>query len=103
MLDDTSVVDRARNAWNNEADEFNQWDFLGQDEKDVLVDSQRRMELARMTVKQHRVLHALLAVQRSTNPDIATIQIYDKQLYEVQVRTWSIAHLGKVLFRGTWY
>ena len=32
-----SAEDLARAKWNAEADEYNQWDSLGQDEKDVLI------------------------------------------------------------------
>jgi len=32
-----SAEDAAREKWNAEADEYNQWDSLGQDEKDLLI------------------------------------------------------------------
>lgn len=32
----------AANRWNAEADEFNQWDALGQDEKDELISAEQR-------------------------------------------------------------
>ncbi|MBW9240737.1 hypothetical protein I6U33_25745 [Pseudomonas carnis] len=37
--DCTSIVQiaAAANRWNAEADDFNQWDALGQDEKDELI------------------------------------------------------------------
>ncbi|WP_153785203.1 hypothetical protein [Pseudomonas sp. EMN2] len=34
---DTSIAQSAENRWNAEADEFNQWGALGQDEKDELI------------------------------------------------------------------
>lgn len=34
---DTTIAQVATNRWNTEADEFNQWDSLGQDEKDELI------------------------------------------------------------------
>ena len=33
----TDPATLARNAWNAQADEFNQWDALGQDERDELI------------------------------------------------------------------
>ena len=35
--DSTSTAQIAASRWNAEADEFNQWDALGQDEKDELI------------------------------------------------------------------
>ncbi|WP_116826525.1 MULTISPECIES: hypothetical protein [Pseudomonas syringae group] len=35
--DCSSIAQIAANRWNAETDEFNQWDALGQDEKDELI------------------------------------------------------------------
>ena len=41
---ETSIAQSAENRWNAEADEFNQWAELGQDEKDALIaDEQERL------------------------------------------------------------
>ena len=38
-------IDRARCKWNAEADEYNQWDALGQDEKDELIKKESKYNL----------------------------------------------------------
>ena len=35
--------ERARSRWNARADQFNQWDVLGQDEKDELIDQEQQL------------------------------------------------------------
>ncbi|HBP6163731.1 TPA: hypothetical protein L6A15_28355 [Pseudomonas aeruginosa] len=39
----TSIAQIAANRWNAEADEFNQWDALGQDEKDELIAAEQEL------------------------------------------------------------
>lgn len=39
---DDSFVDASRKRWNSEADEYNQWDALGQNEKDELIESEEK-------------------------------------------------------------
>jgi hypothetical protein len=38
-MDARKAENLARTKWNEEADEFNQWSELGQDEKDKLIDA----------------------------------------------------------------
>lgn len=39
----SSIAEVAANRWNAEADEFNQWDALGQDEKDELIAAEQEL------------------------------------------------------------
>jgi hypothetical protein len=39
-----SAVIRAKEWWNSVADQWNQWDALGQDEKDGLIEKMRKNE-----------------------------------------------------------
>ena len=46
----TSIAQVAANRWNAEADEFNQWDALGQDEKDELIAAEQEQLASTETV-----------------------------------------------------
>jgi len=37
-IEEKDYVDVVKSKWNSEADAFNQWDSLGQDEKDELIE-----------------------------------------------------------------
>lgn len=41
--DHGQLNERARSCWNAQADQFNQWDALGQDEKDHLIAKVRQL------------------------------------------------------------
>jgi hypothetical protein len=57
----------ARETWNAEADEFNQWDSLGQDEKDELI-------------ARHRLLRRALAASQNLFPGVRPETAYYKAL-----------------------
>lgn len=40
----SEAVERAKAKWNEQADAFNQWDNLGQDERDELIAEVQRKE-----------------------------------------------------------
>ncbi len=58
--DRTSIAQIAAKRWNAEADEFNQWDALGQDEKDALIAAeQERLSRLKLTPVQQEVMRWL--------------------------------------------
>ena len=41
-MDNETAEQIARREWNAAADEYNQWDALGQDEKDLLISAAKK-------------------------------------------------------------
>lgn len=48
ILEQTGIIELAQYKWNNQADEYNKWDELGEDEKSELISKELTIEITEL-------------------------------------------------------